>query len=314
VQTAVLFLIFNRPDTTSRVFEAIRKARPSSLYIAADGPRPDFPGEKELCEKVRSIATMVDWPCDVKTLFRDQNLGCRQAVSSAISWYFEHVDSGIILEDDCLPTKTFFRFCGELLERYEDDTRIGMISGLNWGFRFSNENLSYCFSRHGGIWGWATWKRAWKCYAFDLQTLSEEEIYCIRSNMSSNTDYANYYWEEARSVISGELDSWDYLWGIIRYANNFLTIRPSKNLVANIGFGEDSTHTKGTANKLYTSTMDLNFPLTHPSLMFPDKIWDSLMEQHVLGLPNNKFISRLVYKAKRRIKSIVKPLRQRWWK
>ena len=160
----ILFLIFNRPQLTARVFAAIREAQPSQLYVAADGPRSNRPGEADLCEQARRVINGVDWPCEVKTLYRQENLGCRQAVSSAITWFFDNVEAGVVLEDDCLPIESFFRFCSELLIRYRDDTRIGMISGNNHGFRIYDDSLSYSFSKHGAIWGWASWRRAWRLY------------------------------------------------------------------------------------------------------------------------------------------------------
>ena len=160
----VLFLIFNRPETTIQVFSAIKKAQPNRLYIAADGPRPEYPDEVNHCKIARTIATNVDWDCEVKTLFRDQNLGCRLAVSQAIDWFFEQEPEGIILEDDCLPNQSFFWFCKELLEKYRNETRIMHIGGTNFQFGKNRTNYSYYFSRYAHIWGWASWRREWKYY------------------------------------------------------------------------------------------------------------------------------------------------------
>ena len=156
LETPVLFLVFNRPDTTAQVFEAIRQAKPPRLYVASDGAREDKEGELEKVKQVREIVSQVDWNCEVKTLFRDKNLGCKIAVSSAIDWFFEQEEMGIILEDDCLPHPTFFRFCQELLERYRDDERIGMISGNNFQFGRKCTDYSYYFSMYSHIWGWAS--------------------------------------------------------------------------------------------------------------------------------------------------------------
>ena len=152
----VPFLIFNRPNTTHAVFESIRVAQPPRLYVAADGPRRYKIGEKDLCQQARSIATNVDWPCKVRTLFREEILGCRRAVSSAIDWFFENEEEGIILEDDCLPHPTWFRFAEELLERFRDDERIMCISAQH--FQGTNHLLdsSYFFSRYNYCWGWAS--------------------------------------------------------------------------------------------------------------------------------------------------------------
>ena len=157
---AVLFIIFNRPETTQRVFDAIRLAKPTRLYIAADGPRENKTGEKELCEQARKIAQNVDWDCEVKTLFQKENLGCGKAVSHAISWFFENEDMGIILEDDCLPHQSFFKYCEELLEKYKNNDRIGIISGNNFQKKRKIGSFSYYFSDIVNIWGWATWARS----------------------------------------------------------------------------------------------------------------------------------------------------------
>ena len=171
LNTAVLFLVFNRPETTARVFDAIRKARPPRLYVAADGPRTNRPGEAERVEKVRQIATAVDWPCEVNTLFRKDNIGCKRAVSGAITWFFEKEEEGIILEDDTLPSQSFFWFCQELLEIYRDDERIFIISGYNKQDEWNAEKVDYFFSYFGGIWGWASWRRAWKHFDIEMTDL-----------------------------------------------------------------------------------------------------------------------------------------------
>ena len=154
MHSPVLFLVFNRPETTRQVFEAIRTAKPPRLYIAADGPRLEREGERASCEEVRKIALEVDWECDVNTLFRVENLGCKRGPSEGISWFFEHEDEGIILEDDCLPDQSFFSFCEELLERYRNDTRIMAISGNNFQHGRKRTEYSYYFSRYFHGWGW----------------------------------------------------------------------------------------------------------------------------------------------------------------
>ena len=158
LKTALLFLVFNRPDTTRQVFEAIRRAKPPRLYVAADGPREGKFGEVERVEEVRIIATAVDWPCEVKTLFRDKNLGCKKGVSSAITWFFEQEEQGIILEDDCLPNRSFFYFCEELLNLYKQNEKIYMISGYNSQGQWRVESQDYFFSYLAGISARATWR------------------------------------------------------------------------------------------------------------------------------------------------------------
>lgn len=263
LKTAVLFMVFNRPDTTKQVFAAIRKAKPPRLYVAADGPRADKAGEKEKCEQVRKIATQVDWDCKVKTLFRDKNLGCRIGVSSAIDWFFENEEEGIILEDDCLPSQSFFWFCEELLERYRGDMRIGMISGNNLFEQKTVLKESYFYS-YGNIWGWASWRRCWTHYDVEMKlwedTREQNHIKyfidndCIFTNLNRNFNYA----------VSGDIDTWDYQWLFARLSNELLTINPSKNLVSNIGFGGDSTHTVRDSVFSNLKKYELSFPLKHP--------------------------------------------------
>lgn len=278
----ILFLIFNRPETTIRVFESIRNARPAHLFVAADGPRADIPGETQICAEVRSIVDQVDWPCEVKTRFNDHNLGCRHGVSSAITWFFDNVEAGIILEDDCLPNPTFFEFCSVLLVRYEKDSRIGMISGNNFCPKLYESEFSYSFSRHGLIWGWATWKRAWDEYLTG-HLLSEIEMDLVKANISQNRHFAEYWWKGACAAIRGELDTWDYLWGVTRYRNNFLVIRPKVNLVANIGFGSDATHTGGEAKIQYVMSEPIDLPLKHPYMVVPDRVSDDALEFFLAG-------------------------------
>lgn len=182
--TPILFLIFNRPDTTRIVFKRIREIRPSKLYVAADAPRANKLGEAELCMETRAIIKDIDWPCELKTLFRDENLGCKLSVSGALDWFFENEECGIILEDDCLPDLTFFSFCKELLERYKDDDRIGHIGGNCFLPGQIAKELSYDFCSITHIWGWATWRRVWK--NMDVQFHFWEEHKNRRSSLFRN--------------------------------------------------------------------------------------------------------------------------------
>lgn len=168
LSTPVLFVVFNRPETTSRVFNSIRNARPARLYVAADGPRAMREGEAQRCVEVRRIASAVDWPCEVRTLFRDENIGCRRSVSGAISWFFEHEPEGIILEDDCLPDASFFSYCATLLERYRIEPRVMAITGNNFQPSMEGYSASYYYSIYNHVWGWASWRRAWALYDADM--------------------------------------------------------------------------------------------------------------------------------------------------
>ena len=211
MNSAILFLVFNRPDTTAPVFEAIRAARPPRLYVAADGPRPEQPGESERCEQARRIATAIDWPCDVRTLFRDGNLGCRDAVSGAITWFFKCEEQGIILEDDCLPAASFFGFCDELLERFRDDERVMCITGNNFQEDMAGYPYSYYFSRYAHIWGWASWRRAWNLHDWTLKGLDDFMAVGALQALSSTPGFSEYWGRWFQQVRDG-LDAWDFHW------------------------------------------------------------------------------------------------------
>lgn len=243
LKTPVLFLIFNRPDVTFRVFEEIRKAQPEKLFIAADGPRHVREGEKEKCEAARSVIEKIDWKCEVKTLFREKNLGCRDAVSSAITWFFENVEDGIILEDDCLPDQSFFNFCEVILEKYRLDNSIVHINGSN----FQNGNIrgkaSYYFSNMPSIWGWATWRRSWKNYDLSMKQLEQFKNEGGFKKLFKKKYYTDYYYSKLIQTKQGKINTWDYQWAFSIWKNNGIVVTPNVNLVSNIGFGTDATHT-----------------------------------------------------------------------
>ena len=288
LKTAALFLIFNRPDTTKQVFEAIRKAKPPRLYVAADGPRADKAGEAEKVEQVRQIATRVDWDCEVKTLFRDKNFGCGKGVSSAIDWFFENEEEGIILEDDCLPSQSFFWFCEELLERYRGDMRVMIISGYNKQEMWNQDKYDYFFSNFGGIWGWASWKRAWDLYDLEMKDL-ESFIENNYFEFLLGESLGNVRKKQMLNVIQNNIDTWDYQWGFTRHVNSGLACVPSKNLVENIGFGADATHT--IANQKTINRYDLNFPVKYNEFIVSDKKYDELFLN-----PNNKLSIKRLFK------------------
>jgi len=244
LDTAVLFMAFNRPATTEKVFDAIRKAKPTKLYLSVDGPRRDVEGEIAQVEKVQNIVSNIDWPCEVKKLFRKENKGCKNAVSGAISWFFEHEEMGIILEDDCLPSQSFFPYCSELLERYKNDLRVAQISGFNYGYNNKKLKYDYIFSKYAMIWGWATWRDRWEKYSLELGNLDEVKESDQLSLLFGRSELARKLRQFDR-VKSGGVDTWDYQWSYMMLINNQFTIIPKNNLILNIGFGEDSTHTSG---------------------------------------------------------------------
>ena len=277
VKVPILFIIFNRFQTTEKVFETIRKYQPRELFIAADGPRKDKPGEKERCEEVKKIVENIDWLCDVKKLYRKNNLGCKLAVSGAIDWFFENVEKGIILEDDCLPSTSFFRFCEEMLEKYKNDERIFTISGDK--FICGKVPDSYYFSRYVHLWGWATWRRAWKKYDVNMNNLKDiSEI-----NIPNNTFLERPFWENTfKSVFSGQVDTWDYQWVYTQFKFRGLSICPSTNLVKNIGFGKNATHTK--VNTVVPDKKEIVFPLNHPKEIMVNKIFDTETIKDTIGV------------------------------
>lgn len=239
----ILFLIFNRPNLTEKVLSQIRKIQPKKLFVAADGPRDSHPEDKDKCRATREcILQKVDWDCELKTLFRDENLGCGLAVSQAITWFFDQVEMGIILEDDVLPDLSFFPYCQQLLKLYEKDTQIMMISGLNQLGRWHSEQQDYSFSYFGGVWGWATWKSSWTDYDFDISLWEDNSVKELILN-SYFKGHKSSRIELYDDIKNKKIDTWDIQWGFHRLINSGLCVIPSKNLVINIGFGLESTHT-----------------------------------------------------------------------
>lgn len=263
--TPILFLIFNRLDTTKRVFAEIRKAKPTKLYIAADGPRNEK--EKKITDEVRKfVLSNIDWPCKVKTLFRDKNLGCKYAVSSAIDWFFKNEEMGIILEDDCLPSQSFFRFCQELLERYKDKNEIMHISGTNVE-KISKIKESYFFSGCFNVWGWATWRRAWREYdvkmkdwpKWRIKSLNFMKDYSLINKIKSLRLYELTY--------RGKIDTWDYQWDFCCLKSKGISIIPKKNLIKNLGFSIGTHTTNYKEREKSLKRYEINFPLIENKIL-----------------------------------------------
>lgn len=275
VNSAILFLVFNRPRITEQTFKTIRQSKPKRLYIAADGPRYDLHGEVEKCEEVRQIATAVDWDCKVFTLFRDKHVGCKKAVSSAIDWFFSHEKEGIILEDDCLPSQSFFRYCQELLKRYRSDERIMHISGTNLHFGKVFGEGSYFFSRYNLIWGWATWRRAWNYYDVEMKSFPAfKKRYDLEQILSTYKELSRRM-AVYDAVFKNEIETWDFQWHYATRINNGLAIHPNVNLVQNIGFSEGATHTMREKEKVIrNSAQDIDFPLTPPKFILVNRAAD----------------------------------------
>lgn len=286
LKTPVVFLIFNRPDTTEKVFREIARARPPKLLVVADGPRSDHPGEKEKCMAARSVIERVDWGCKVLKNYSEVNLGCKRRVSSGLDWAFNIVAEAIILEDDCVPTQSFFRFCQELLDYYRDDTRVMNISGTNWQFGRKIGKGSYYFSKYNLIWGWATWKRAWKHYDVNMKTFPRfKEENQIR-NIFRTIAEQNHFLKLFEKTYEGKIDTWDFQWMYSRLIANGLSILPNTNLIRNIGFREDATHTKEIDSKRKNNpAMELEFPLKHPDFMLVNDCADKRIFQEFMYKP-----------------------------
>lgn len=280
----VLFLIFNRPDTTALVMQAIRAARPPRLYVAADGPRERI-GEAERCEEARRVAAAIDWDCKVQTLYRKHNLGCREAVSSAINWFFENESEGIILEDDCLPEPSFFPFCGELLAHFRDDERIMCVTGNNFQREMGDYPYSYYFSKYNHCWGWASWRRAWQYYDCDMESYRAFNRSGLLEAMSSAPGFTAYWQNCFNSVEKRELDTWDYVWTYSCWAKNGLTVTPRCNLVSNIGFGQNATHTTDPESSLACRPVGtLSDVSCHPPLVILHQGFDGFVDRAILGV------------------------------
>jgi hypothetical protein len=272
-KTPLLFIIFNRPEETRMVFDEIKKLRPEKLFIAADGPRADYPDDILKCKKTREIINEIDWPCETKTNFRDENLGCGKGPANAITWLFQHEEQGIILEDDCVPDKSFFFFCQELLEKYQDDSRVMHIAGTNHNPEFVRDNsYSYFFSQVGHMWGWATWKRAWSLYDIKMGVFDEIITKDYFKDIYPNPFIRKYMIKKFTETYTGKIKGvWDYQWEFTRIINSGLTIMPRNNLIHNIGFGDAATHTFSSNNYFKNASVkSLKFPLKHPPFVIKD--------------------------------------------
>jgi hypothetical protein len=263
--TPVLFLLFNRPDTTKQVFEVIRKVKPAKLFIAADGPRKERVGEAELCRQTREfVLNYIDWDCQVNTLFRDENLGCGRAVSEAISWFFEYVEDGIILEDDCLPSNSFFTYCSVLLDRYRFNDKIMHIGGDNFQLEQMVQKGGYYYSSLTHVWGWATWKRAWNKYDYRMNDYSYAGMSSILGKMFRNRGVSNYWLDILNNTKNGYINTWDYQWQFTLWHYGGVSIVPKNNLVSNIGFTADATHTTEVSSRISNMKRHELFDLSDP--------------------------------------------------
>ncbi len=271
--------------------------------VVADGPRPDRADDIEKCKAARAIIEGVDWDCEVLTNYSDLNLGCKNRVSSGLDWVFDTVEQAIILEDDCLPHPSFFRFCQDLLDYYRNDKRIMAISGDNFQFGRKRTEYSYYFSRYNHIWGWASWRRAWQYYDLKMKLWQEISDGSWLESILGKTQAVKYWTKIFQTYYDGKIDTWDYPWTFACWIQNGLTILPNVNLVSNIGFGEDATHTSSSKSRAANlGVQEMNFPLKHPPFLMRHVEADDFTQRNDYNLSlftrlNNR-LKRIITKAK----------------
>lgn len=292
----VVLIVFRRPDTTRRVLDAIRRARPRQLFVIADGPHEKHPTDAEQCQATRDVVAEVDWDCDVRRNYADENMGCQQRVATGLDWVFDQVDRAIILEDDCVPDPSFFSFCAKMLDRYESETHVMTVSGNNFQPE-RRTKYSYYFSRYMHCWGWATWQRAWR--QFDIST---DEWSTVRdedwlSEIFESSSAASYWRDTLDRVFKGEVDSWAYVWQYNIWMRGGLNVLPEVNLVRNIGFDDGALHTKqGTSPAAHASSIEQ--PIRHPPVIVRHRTADQYTQKHY-------FQRSLRYRLTDKIKSLI---------
>ena len=275
LNTPVVFIIFNRPEETKLVFDEIAKVKPTKLFVISDGARDLIANEREKVAAAREIIKNINWECEVFTNFSSVNLGCKLRVSSGLDWVFNNVEEAIILEDDCLPDSTFFQFCQELLERYRDDQRIGMISGDNFQFGFAQNDDSYYFSNITHIWGWATWRTRWSS-DYDVEMSAWPKIRDEGAYLDwfhDATEKKSFYYRMEKTY-NGEIDTWDNQWQFSSRLTGRISIMPNANLITNIVFGPGATHTTVDSVVSNMSRFPMRFPLKHPVGIFASTSMD----------------------------------------
>ena len=306
IKAPVLLIGFNRPDTMQQVFDAVRLAQPSKLYFAVDGARKGK-NEEEKVQQVRDIVKQVDWPCEVHTLFRDENVGCGFGPANAITWAFENEDRLIVLEDDCVPSQSFFRFCNEMLERYKDDTRVNIISGRShWHGSHFFDKYDYLFTHYAHTWGWATWKRAWDQFDIYMKDFplwiesggSKNVLFDIKQSSRTDMSFRTVYDEIEKEVTH----SWDRQWFFTRIKLGGLGIVPCQNLIRNIGY-EGTHHSSQGVFELEATEMPL--VLRHPPFIVLNRDYE---EYHYLNhfVKRRPLFQRVVVAMKRLIKRVLR--------
>jgi len=300
--TPVAFIIFNRPDTTKRVFEAIREAKPEKLYLISDAPREGREDDEAKVAETRAyVEEHIDWECQVKKNYATENMGCKMRVSSGITWVLEQEEDTIILEDDVLPNQDFFRYCQEMLEHFRDNKKIMMISGVNLIDSCKIEK-QYTFSCFSGIWGWATWARAWKEYDVDIKEWPEYRRKGTFKMVQNGLAYM-FLKKHYDEVYNHTKDTWDYQWDFCRYKFRGLGVVPRDNMIENIGMNhEDATNTLEKSEQVF-EVKGFDFPINYDVVIKRDVEYDrayikknfgmkragAVAKRKVLGIPGKIF-------------------------
>jgi hypothetical protein len=302
VNTPVAYIVFNRPDCTALTLAAIREARPPRLFVIADGPRSDHSDDATKCAEVRRLIDEgIDWPCEVERNYAANNLGCAVRVAGGLTWAFSNSERLIVVEDDCLPDQSFFWLCDELLERYADDTRVGQVCASPRYFSTIERPASYIFSRYGGIWGWASWRRAWANYSLRVESWPRFRASGgLDAVVQSRAEY------KVRAALYQRLyedppDTWDYQWGYAKLSQGMLSAVPCRNLIENIGFSGGGTHISP-GSHFSLSRLRLDRPLRHPDFVLPDTLFDQAYSR-VFTTSNSQALWR---KVARKLKNTIK--------
>lgn len=283
--TPVLIIIFNRPDKVKKLISALAKIKPRHVYIAGDGPRAHKATDPDRCQEARKVATTIPWECNVHTNFQNTNLGCKYGVSTAISWFFEQVPEGIILEDDCIPDPSFFEYATQMLDRYRDTKEIMHINGHSF---ITEKNITvtspYYFSRIPHVWGWATWQRAWALYDINMSELSTLSTQLSRQMTFIHKRYSTYWIDLLQHVQRANIDTWDAQWVYSIMKQDGVCITPTVNMIENVGFDEEATHTKEKFNKNHNVSAFNTHNFTHPTTINIQLEYDSI-EMETIFLP-----------------------------
>jgi hypothetical protein len=305
LETPVALIVFNRPDTAKRVFDAVATVQPKRLFLISDGPRPDRAGEADRCAEVRQIVSRIDWPCQVETDFATKNIGCRPRIISGINWVFSQVEEAIILEDDCVPAPSFFPYCAEMLARHRNDTQVAFVSGFNPLEKLFPFEFSYYYSLPTtfSIWGWATWRRAWQAFDEHLQTWPEVRQAGLLNLIFPDKKVVSYWTHVFDEMHAGTGPSaWDYQWIYACWTRNWLNVFPRRNLIHNVGFGIRATHTKNIDPAITIESASVTFPLRHPAAI---TAWPA----HTMASQKYLYTPGFFRKVRRKIAQLRRPVR-----